>query len=260
MKKIIFMCVTFALMACASEDNRTNCFVRKNFDESFSAFVEKQKAFLKYGVNKTRSNVTSESVENLLEQGERIDKEMDSFIMSNESIIRESAPNVLLTEMEWDMLTLNDKKMLDYINTNVSRNIGYAVDGFLNNNLSLTMDEISNNQNLTPYEKTLMLTIIMHSDFRKELGAVIEEQEKDDEHIDETYLLADARRDLALCEDDYMMEFRDCGLVAIGTMLGGFLTGGSIWLPTLGAYGYCQYSARKAFNRCKRDVRLRYGL
>ena len=165
MKKIIFMCVTFALMACASEDNRKNCFVRKNFDESFSAFVEKQKAFLKYGVNKTRSNITSESVENLLEQGERIDKEMDSFIMSNESIIRESAPNVLLTEMEWDMLTLNDKKMLDYINTNVSRNIGYAVDGFLNNNLSLTMDEISNNQNLNPYEKTLMLTIIMHSDF-----------------------------------------------------------------------------------------------
>lgn len=59
----------------------------------------------------------------------------------------------------------------------------------------------------------------------------------------------------AMCEDDYMIDVRDCSFYPIAGTVVGFFTGGGTIAMGYAAYGYCLYSARKSYSRCMRRIR-----
>ena len=96
-----------------------------------------------------------------------------------------------------------------------------------------------------------------YSDFRDLVEDVDVTDDKTGE-INADFRMRDSR-DLAvqkaMCEDDYMIDVRDCSFYPIAGTVVGFFTGGGTIAMGYAAYGYCLYSARKSYSRCMRRIR-----
>lgn len=259
-KLVAFISTLLFFSSCTSSDFLNDSLSEKHekFKQELISFYTRQHALLDNVNSRSGGSLSEHDIE---EMGQRLDDNTTQFFLENDEYLSHYAPELMLTEDEFDSLLVNEESMLSYLEEAISPEVYDCVVNFVDGDLNVNIDSLAYHSNLNPLEMAEIVSLSSYSDFRNYLIEKI--HDIDDEDIPctddpNTGVRLTLQQELENCETDYMEDFRDCGLYAIGSMFSSIFAGQGALIVGAFSYGTCQYSAYKTFKRCKRNALLRY--
>jgi hypothetical protein len=216
----------------------------QQFNKNLTAYFMNQKALLTKV--STRAGENHASIDEVMQIAQEIDENMQTFKDNNKDLLI-TLDN--LTDDEMELIRLDPDYMLSYLDENFSsKTYKYAAD-FLHGDLQVDVSQVASDTELSPSEKTFVSNLIIASEFIE-----LTENPYNDELDITIRSTRDPKQETRdLCFDEYVSDLKLCSLSFIGGALS-FSTFGP-WGAVIGgavSYGRCAYSAKNAYNRCKR--------
>lgn len=244
----------------------TSCTVYDTFDirnsrdndfmNQLRVFNAKQHSLVKGSMSRANGGLTDEDLEDI---GNALDENTREFFLDNDEYLSQYAPELKLSEDEFEALLVDENAMIAYLHEILNPEVYSYVMEFTQGNLNVNLDSLASDCNLNPLELTEIICLSSYSDFSNYLIDNIHNIEEEDINInDENTIINDGltrRQKMDRCETDYMEDFRDCGILAIGATFTYMVSGSGALVMGAFSYGACQYSSYKRFKRCQRNVR-----
>lgn len=225
------------------------------FNNNLYALYKRQIQLMNLG--KTRASISGITYEDTQDIAKELDKNVQDFYKNNYKVLSSHEKDNLLSEDELDMIQLDQERFLSFVKDNFSEEMSKSINDFLNKKFDQSMENIVSNKSLNPSEKAIITVLKTYSDFRNLVEDINIADDKTGK-INVDFRMRGSH-DFVLqknmCENDYMIDVRDCSFYPIAGTLVGFFSGGGSIAMGYAAYGYCLYSAQKSYNRCMRKVR-----
>lgn len=259
--KLAIFSIALILSSCATNDTSDIITCREDnaFIRDLKAFNAKQRATFKQLASRAGDIIPDDD---LGDMGHKLDSNTKEFFLEHDEYLSQYAPEHKLTEDEFEMLLVDEDAMTTYLCEVVSPDVYDYVADFLDGNMDVNIDELANNSNLNPLEMAEIVSLAAYSDFRSHIVNQIHNVDEEDGVINNDDINNNdplsRQQELANCETDFMVDFRDCGVLAIGSVFAYMYSGQGALVMGSFTYGVCLYTSYKSFKRCQRNVHMKY--